>query len=165
MDINVVNDKNISEEEALLNPQLFIIFNKRYKINPSIEIINKSNLFKYDKGLEIILGNITILFSNKNVYDLTSINLNELIYDGDKEIFFDEINFKKEKSSFKKLWDKNICLIYNILGKIDNNSVNYLSKRYSAEFYDANDGNITLVTKIKNLFLTEKESKELFKQK
>ena len=163
LDINIISEKNISEKEALLNPQLYVKNDKKYKLDPSLEIINNSNLFKYNKGLEILLGNMSILFTNKNIYDLTNINLGELSYDGDTEIFFDETNFKKEESSFKELWDKNVCLIYNnTLGnKDDDNVVKYLNKRYSAELYDIKDGMITLITKIRNLLLTQKEIKNL----
>ena len=159
MEINIISEK-ISEREALLNPQLYLKNDKNYILNPSLEIINNSNLFKYNKGLEIILGNLTIVFSDKMEYDLTNVNLDELCYDGDKDIFFDDMNFKKEKSTFIKLYDKQVCLIYKGFEKKEKNIIlKYLNKRYSTEFYDINDGKITLVTRVKNLFLSEKESK------
>ena len=160
MEINIISDKNISEEEALLNPQLFIKNDKKYKIDPTLDILNKSNLFKYDKGLEIFLGKLSILFKDNNTYDLTNVNLDEICYDGDKGIYFDEKNFNKEKSSFKKLWDKNVCLIYNLSGKEDNNNINdiknYLIKRYSSDFYEMSENKIMIMTKIGNLFMKEK---------
>ena len=160
MEINIISDKNISEEEALLNPQLFIKNDKKYKIDPTLDIINKSNLFKYNKGLEIFLGKLSILFKDNNTYDLTNVNLDEICYDGDKGIYLDEKNFNKEKSSFKKLWDKNVCLIYNLSGKEDNNNINdiknYLIKRYSSDFYEMSENKIMIMTKIGNLFMKEK---------
>ena len=165
MEINIINE-NISEEEALLNPQLHCKNDKNYILNPSLEIINNTNLFKYNKGLEIILGNISIIFTNKKEYDLTNINFGELCYDGGIEIYFDEINFKKEKSSFRKLWDKQVCLIYNIIEEKNSNIIlNYLNKRYSAEFIDIKDNKITLITKLKYLFLREKGNKNFFLNK
>ena len=165
MEINIINE-NISEEEALLNPQLHCKNDKNYILNPSLEIINNTNLFKYNKGLEIILGNISIIFTNKKEYDLTNINFGELCYDGGIEIYFDEINFKKEKSSFRKLWDKQVCLIYNIIEVKNSNIIlNYLNKRYSAEFIDIKDNKITLITKMKYLFLREKGNKNFFLNK
>ena len=153
MEINIISEKNIPEKEALLNPQLFLKNSKKYRLIPSLDIINNSNLFKYDKGLEILLGKFTILFKDKTTYDLTGVNIDEICYDGDKEIYFDKINFKKEKSTFKKLWDKNVCLIYNLSGKDDINEIqNYFNKRYSAEFCEVTDGKIMLITKIRNLF-------------
>ena len=160
MEINIISDKNISEEEALLNPQLFIKNDKKYKIDPTLDIINKSNLFKYNKGLEIFLGKLSILFKDNNSYDFTNVNLDEICYDGDKGIYLDEKNFNKEKSSFKKLRDKNVCLIYNLSGKEDNNNIkdikNYLIKRYSSDFYEMSENKIMIMTKIGNLFMKEK---------
>ena len=167
MEINIINGQNISDEEKLLNPQLYCKNDKNYKLNPSLDIINNSNLFKYDKGLEIIFDKISIVFSNKEVYDLTNINFDELSYDGNYDIFFDETNYKKEKSTFKKLWERNIYLIYKLPELNNTETLNeFLYKRYSAEFCEVDEGKITLVTKLKNLFLTDKERKNfLFNNK
>ena len=167
MEINIINEENISDEEKLLNPQMHCKNDKNYKLNPSLDIINNSNLFKYDKGLEIIFDKISIVFSNKEVYDLTNINFDELSYDGNYDIFFDETNYKKEKSTFKKLWERNIYLIYKLPELNNTDTLNeFLYKRYSAEFCEVDEGKITLVTKLKNLFLTDKERKNfLFNNK
>ena len=167
MEINIINGQNISDEEKLLNPQMHCKNDKNYKLNPSLDIINNSNLFKYDKGLEIIFDKISIVFSNKEVYDLTNINFDELSYDGNYDIFFDETNYKKEKSTFKKLWERNIYLIYKLPELNNTETLNeFLYKRYSAEFCEVDEGKITLVTKLKNLFLTDKERKNfLFNNK
>ena len=159
MEISIINTENISKEEALLNPQLHCRNDKNYKLNPTLDIINNSNLFEYNKGLEIIFENISIIFSNKELYDFTSINFDELCYDGNYDIFFDESKYKKEKSTFKKLWDKNICLIYKPLNSENKIFIEFLVKRYSAEFFEETEGKIFLVTKLKNLFLTDKERK------
>ena len=169
LEINIISEKNISEIEASLNPQLHCKNDKNYILIPCLDIINKTNLFKYNKGLEVIFGNISIIFSDKNEYDFTNINFGELSYDGDYEIYFDESHFKKDNSSFKKLWEENISLVYHGLETfIDNNLkereivMNYLSKRYSSEINYFKDGKIILITKLRNLFLTEKERKNLF---
>ena len=164
MEISIINTENISEKEALLNPQLHCKNDKNYKLNPTLDIINNSNLFKYNKGLEIIFENISIIFTNKELYDFTSINFDELCYDGNYDIFFDESKYKKEKSTFKKLWDKNICLIYEPLKEENKISIEFLIERYSAEFFEEKEGKIFLVTKLKNLFLTDKERKKFFIQ-
>ena len=159
MEISIINEENISEEEALLNPQLHCKNDKNYKLNPSLDIINNSNLFQYNKGLEIIFENISIIFSNKELYDFTSINFDELCYDGNYDIFFDESKYKKEKSTFKKLWDRNICLIFKQLDSENKIFTEFLEKRYSAEFFEEKEGKIVIITKLKNLFLTDKEKK------
>ena len=159
MEISIINEENISEEEALLNPQLHCKNDKNYKLNPSLDIINNSNLFQYKKGLEIIFENISIIFSNKELYDFTSINFDELCYDGNYDIFFDESKYKKEKSTFKKLWDRNICLIFKQLDSENKIFTEFLEKRYFAEFFEEKEGKIVIITKLKNLFLTDKEKK------
>ena len=159
MEISIINEENISEEEALLNPQLHCKNDKNYKLNPSLDIINNSNLFLYNKGLEIIFDNISIIFSNKELYDFTSINFDELCYDGNYDIFFDESKYKKEKSTFKKLWDRNICLIFKQLDSENKIFTEFLEKRYSAEFFEEKEGKNVIITKLKNLFLTDKERK------
>ena len=159
MEISIINEENISEEEALLNPQLHCKNDKNYKLNPSLDIINNSNLFQYNKGLEIIFENISIIFSNKELYDFTSINFDELCYDGNYDIFFDESKYKKDKSTFKKLWDKNVCLIFKQLDSENEIFAEFLEKRYSAEFFEEKEGKIVIITKLKNLFLTDKERK------
>ena len=159
MEIRIVNEDNISEEEALLNPQLHCKNDKNYKLNPSLDIINNSNLFQYNKGLEIIFENISIIFSNKELYDFTSINFDELCYDGNYDIFFDESKYKKEKSTFKKLWDRNICLIFKQLDSKNKIFTEFLEKRYAAEFFEEKEGKIVIITKLKNLFLMDKERK------
>ena len=167
MEINIINGQNISDEEKLLNPQMHCKNDKNYKLNQNLDIINNSNLLKYDKGLEIIFDKISIVFSNKEIYDLTNINFDELNYDGNYDIFFDETNYKKEKSTFKKLWERNIYLIYKLPELNNTETLNeFLYKRYSAEFCEVDEGKITLVTKLKNLFLTDKERKNfLFNNK
>ena len=159
MEISIINEENISEEEALLNPQLHCKNDKNYKLNPSLDIINNSNLFQYNKGLEIIFENISIIFSNKELYDFTSINFDELCYDGNYDIFFDESKYKKEKSTFKKLWDRNICLIFKQLDSENKIFTEFLEKRYAAEFFEEKEGKIVIITKLKNLFLIDKERK------
>ena len=169
LEINIISEKNITEKEASLNPQLHCKNDKNYILIPCLDIINKTNLFKYNKGLEVIFGNISIIFSDKNEYDLTNINFGELSYDGDYEIYFDDSHFKKDNSSFKKLWEENISLVYLGLESFNDNNLkekeivmNYLSKRYSSEINYIKDGKIILITKLRNLFLTEKERKNLF---
>ena len=159
MEISIINEENISEEKALLNLQLHCKNDKNYKLNPSLDIINNSNLFQYNKGLEIIFENISIIFSNKELYDFTSINFDELCYDGNYDIFFDESKYKKDKSTFKKLWDKNVCLIFKQLDSENEIFAEFLEKRYSAEFFEEKEGKIVIITKLKNLFLTDKERK------
>ena len=160
MEINI-----IKENQALnkLNPQLFCKNDKNYILNPTLDIINNSDLFKYNKGLKIALGKISIIFSNQKCYDLTSIDFDEIGYDGDLEIYLDEKNYKKEKSSFKKLWNEDICIIYNNESNMNdsNKIMEYLIKRYFAEFWNLENRKITIVTKIKNLFMTEDERKKL----
>ena len=114
---------------------------------------------------------ISVIFTSKKTYDFTGINLDELCYDGDTEIYFDDINFDKKNSSMKKLWDEPISLVYKGIGSLYNDKpiinnilVNYLNKRYFAQFYEVNNGTITLITKFENLFLTEKESKTLYEE-
>ena len=160
MEINIINTENISEKEALLNPQLHCKNDKNYILNPTLDIINKSNLFHYNKGLEIIFENVSIIFTDKETYDLTSINFDELCYDG-SDIFFDGSKYKKEKSTFKKLWDINVCLIFKSSNSENKMFIDFLPKRYCAEFIDEKGGQIFLVTKLKNLFLTNKERKSL----
>ena len=160
LEINIISEKNLTEKEALiLNPQLHCKNDKNYMLNPNLEQMNKSNLFKYNKGLEIILGNISIIFSDKKIYDLTNVNFGEIKYDGDKEIFFDDINYKKEYSSFKKIWDYDVYLTYKKAG--NENIMNYFNKRYKTEFCDINERKIIFTTKIGNLLLTEIEAKNI----
>ena len=174
MEIRIINEKNITEKEALLNPQLHCRNSKIYLLIPDLYTINKSNLFNYDKGLEIRFKYMSIILTNREKYDLTSINFDELIYDGNTEICFDDINYLKENSSMKKLWDIRICLKYKGIGLLYednpiNNTIilNYLNKRYIAEYCEiySNDNDnkeIILITKFINLFLTENESRSLY---
>ena len=172
MKIEIINENNISEKEALLNPQLHFKNPKHYLLDPDPQIIINSNLFKYNKGLEILFKYISVIFTDKEEYDFTSINLGELSYDGDTEIYFDDINYIKEYSSMKKLWDVRICLIYrgigllyNDLPEIINIIYSYLNKRYFAEMIHINDNKeIMIITKLEKLFLTENESKNIYNE-
>ena len=114
---------------------------------------------------------MSVIFTSNKTYDFTGINFDELCYDGDTEIYFDDINFDKKNSSMKKLWDESVYLVYKGIGSlykdrpiINNILVNYLNKRYFAQFYEVDNGTITLITKFENLFLTEKESKMLYEE-
>ena len=172
MKIKIINENNISEKEALINPQLHFKNPKHYLLIPDPQIIINSNLFKYNQGLEIIFKYMSIIFTDKETYDFTSVNLGELCYDGDTEIFFDDTNYNKEYSSMKKLWDVRICLIYkgigllyNDLPEIVNIIYNYLNKRYFAEMININDNKeIMIITKLEKLFLTENESKIIYNE-
>ena len=171
LEIEVIDGKNMSDMEALLNPQLHCKMTKHYLLIPNLQFINNCNLFKYKEGLEIMFKYMSVIFTSKKTYDFTGINLDELCYDGDTEIYFDDINFDKKNSSMKKLWDEPISLIYKGIGSLYNDKpiinnilVNYLNKRYFAQFYEVNNGTITLITKFENLFLTEKESKTLYEE-
>ena len=101
--IKVISENNISEKEALLNPQLHFKNPKHYLLNPDPSEVVNSNLFNYNKGLEIIFQYMSIIFTDKETYDFTSINLGELCYDGDTEIFFDDANYKKKKFFNEKI--------------------------------------------------------------
>jgi hypothetical protein len=169
MEITIINENNISEKEALLNPQLHCRNENIYFLIPDLNTINHSNLFKYNKGLEIRFKYMTVIFSDREIYDFTSINFDELIYDGNTEIFFDDNNYIKEQSSMKKLWDINICLKYKGIGQLyEDTPINYsiimkyLNKRYFTDYIHKNIKEIILVTKLKRLFLTEKESRILY---
>ena len=171
LEVEVIDGKNMSDMEALLNPQLHCKMTKHYLLIPNLQFINNCNLFKYKEGLEIMFKYISVIFTSKKTYDFTGINLDELCYDGDTEIYFDDINFDKKNSSMKKLWDEPISLVYKGIGSLYNDKpiinnilVNYLNKRYFAQFYEVNNGTITLITKFENLFLTEKESKALYEE-
>ena len=173
MGIEIIDEKDITEKEALLNPQLHFKNPKHYFLVPNPTIIFNSNLFKYDKGLEILFQYMSVIFNDKETYDITGINIGELCYDGDTEIYFDDENFIKEFSSMKKLWDIRIGLIYRGIGslyednpKINNIIFNYLNKRYMAEMIDINnkDKEIFIVTKFENLFFTLKESQNLYNE-
>ena len=134
LEINIISEKNISEKEASLNPQLHCKNDKNYILIPCLDIINKTNLFKYNKGLEVIFGNISIIFIDKNEYDLTNINFGELSYDGDYEIYFDDSHFKKDNSSFKKLWEENISLVYLGLESFNDNNLKEKEITYTISF-------------------------------
>ena len=173
MRVEIINENSISEQQALLNPQLYFKNPKHYLLYPDPKIIINSNLFKYNKGLEIIFKYMSIIFTDKETYDLTGINLGEICYDGDTEIYFDDNNYSKEYSSMKKLWNIRICLIYKGLGLLykDQQNINkiifnYLNKRYHAEMIDINNDNkdIYIITKFENLFLTLNESKILYEK-
>ena len=173
MEIKIINEKNITEKEALSNPQLHLKNPKHYYLIPNPNIIINSNLFKYDKGLEIMFKYISIIFNDKETYDITGINLGELCYDGDTEIYFDDNNYIREYSSMKKLWDVRVCLIYKGIGFLYENNpnintllFNYLNKRYMAEMIDINNNDkiIFILTKLENLFFTLKESENLYNE-
>ena len=171
LEVSVIDGNNISEMEALLNPQLLCKMTKHYLLIPNLQFINSCNLFKYKEGIEIMFKYISVIFTSNKAYDFTCINFDELCYDGDTEIYFDDINFDKKNSSMKKLWDEPISLVYKGIGSlysdkpiINNILVNYLNKRYFAQFYEVKNGTITLITKFENLFLTEKESKTLYEE-
>ena len=166
MEINIIKENSLTERELSLNPQLFCKLTKNYGITPSIDIINKYNLFKYDKGIKIDMKYISIIFNKNEIYDLTFVNFDEFSYNEDTEIFFDKNNFDKENSSLLKLSEKEITLIYkgiNILyeEKIKDKVINYLKKRYKSEKCKLIKSNIVMITKIKNLLISEEQS-ELF---
>ena len=143
MEINIIKENSLTERELSLNPQLFCKLTKNYAITPSIDIINKYNLFKYDKGIKIDMKYISIIFNKNEIYDLTFVNFDEFSYNEDTEIFFDKNNFDKENSSLLKLSEMEITLIYkgiNILyeEKIKDKVINYLKKRYKSEKKNAN---------------------------
>ena len=171
LEVAVIDGNNLSDMQALLNPQLHCKMTKHYLLIPNLKYINSCNLFKYKEGLEIMFKYMSVVYTSNKAYDFTSINFDELCYDGDTEIYFDDINFDKNNSSMKKLWDESVYLIYKGIGSLYNNKpiinnilVNYLNKRYFAQFYEVDNGTITLITKFENLFLTEKESKMLYEE-
>ena len=108
---------------------------------------------------------ITIIFAQNKIYDLTFINLDELSYNDDTEIFFDKKNFDKNNSSFIKLYEKEISLIYKGINnlydiKYKNIIANYLMMRYSCKYFEMIDSDdIVINTKIKNLLINEEQSK------
>ena len=106
MEINIINDNNLSEKDALNNPQLFCKLTKNYDIIPKLQIINNFNLFRYNNGIKLIFKYISIIFNKEEIYDLTFVNFDEFSYKGDTEIFFDDKNFKIENSTMKKIWNK-----------------------------------------------------------
>ena len=116
---------------------------------------------------------MSIIFNDKETYDFSGVNLDELCYDGDTEIYFDDKNYIKDYSSMKKLWDVRICLIYRGIGslyedkpEINKIIFNYLNKRYIAELIDINNNEkgIFILTKFENLFLTLNESKNIYNE-
>ena len=138
-----------------------------------MQIINNFNLFRYNNGIKLIFKYISIIFNKDEIYDLTFVNFDEFSYNGDTEIFFDDKNFKIENSTMKKIWGKNITLIYGGIGIIYRNNIknktiiiDYLNKRYSCENYKYDEFNnqIILITKIKNLLIYEKESNLLYNE-
>ena len=173
MEINIINGKNISEDELLGNPQLYCKLTKNYTIIPTIKVINCYNLFKYNKGLKIIFKYITILFNKDEIYDLTFVNFDEFMYNEDTEIFFDTKNYLVENSTMKKIENNNITLIYRGIGtKYEDNLNNknilmdYLNKRYKCENYryDSFNNQIILFTKLGNLLISEEESNLLYEE-
>ena len=173
MEINIINRKNISEDELLENPQLYCKLTKNYTIIPTIKVINCYNLFKYNKGLKIIFKYITILFNKDEIYDLTFVNFDEFMYNEDTEVFFDNKNYLVENSTMKKIENNNITLIYRGIGtKYEDNLNNknilmdYLNKRYKCENYryDSFNNQIILFTKLGNLLISEEESNLLYEE-
>jgi hypothetical protein len=165
LETNIIKGELLSQKELCLNPQLFVKLTKNYKIIPNLNIINDYNLFSYDKGLKINMKYITIIFAQNKIYDLTFINLDELSYNDDTEIFFDKKNFDKNNSSFIKLYEKEISLIYKGINnlydiKYKNIIANYLMRRYCCKNFEMIDSDdIVINTKIKNLLINEEQSK------
>jgi hypothetical protein len=170
MEINIIKKALLSEKELSSNPQLFCKLTKDYKIIPKLNVINEYNLFKYDKGLKIDIKFISIIFKKNKKYDLTFVNFDEFSYNEDTEIFFDKKNFDKENSSFKKLFEEEISLIYkginNLYGiKYKDIIIDYLTKRYQNKNYEIIDSyNVLINTKIKNLLISEEQSKLYYEE-
>ena len=164
MEISIIKENSLTESELCLNPQLFCKLTKNYKITPSLNIINKYNLFKYDKGIKIDMKYISIIFDQNKSYDLTFVNFDEFSYNEDTEIFFDKKNFDKENSTLLKLSEKEITLIYKGINtlyeeKIKDKIINYLNRRYKSEKYELIESNVFMATKIENLLISEEQSK------
>ena len=112
---------------------------------------------------------ISIIFNENKKYDLNFVNFDEFAYNEDTEIFFDKNNFEKENSTLLKLSDEEITLIYkgiNSLYKenLKNIIIKYLSKRYKNEKCKYIDSNIIIRTKIKNLLISEEQSKIFYEE-
>ena len=169
LEINIIKGDIIFEPDLCLNPQLFCKLTKEYEITPSLNIINKYNLFRYDKGIKIDMKYISIIFEENKIYDLTFVNFDEFAYNEDTEIFFDKKNFEKENSTLLKLCEEEITLIYKGINylykeKFKNIIANYLSKRYKSEKCELIDNNIIIITKIKNLLISEEQSKIFYEE-
>ena len=169
LEVNIIKGDIFSEEDLCINPQLFCKLTKEYGITPSINIINKYNLFRYDKGIKIDMKYISIIFNENKKYDLTFVNFDEFTYNEDTEIFFDKNDFEKENSTLLKLGEEEITLIYkgiNSLYKenLKNIIIKYLSKRYKNEKCKYIDSNIIIRTKIKNLLISEEQSKIFYEE-
>jgi len=166
LEINIIKNNFLEGEKNGLNPQLFCKLTKNYNITPNINIINTYNLFSYDKGIKIDMKYISIIFNKDEIYDLTFVNFDELSYNEDTEIFFDNKNFEKENSTLLKLSEKEITLIYKGINflygeKSKEKVIDYLNKRYQGKKceYDLNEANVVMITKIKNLLISEEQSK------
>jgi len=165
MEINIIKGDPLLQKELSSNPQLFCKLTKNYKIIPKLKIINSYNLFSYDKGLKIDMKYISIIFNKNKIYDLTFINFDEFAYNEDTEIFFDNKNFDRENYSLKKLSEEEISLIYKGINdlyeiKYKDIIVDYLKKRYKNKKCEIIDGyNIVINTQIKNLLISEEQSK------
>ena len=167
LEINIIKGNILSEKELCLNPQLFCKLTKDYKITPSINIINKYNLFKYDIGIKIDMKYISIIFNQNKIYDLTFVNFDEFAYNDDTDIFFDKKNFDKENSTLMKLSEKEITLVYKGIKnlydeKIKDKVIDYLIKRYNSKKYEMIDTDVVIITQIKNLLINEEQSKILY---
>ena len=85
------------------------------------------------------------------------------------KFFFDKKNFEKENSTLLKLSEEEITLIYKGINylykeKFKNIISNYLSKRYKSEKCELIDNNIIIITKIKNLLISEEQSKIFYEE-
>ena len=173
MEANLINGNNKSEKKLLENPQLLCKLTKDYNIIPKLKIINSYNLFKYNKGLKIVFKYITIIFNKDETYDLTFVNFDEFICNEDTEIFFNSNNYSLENSTMKKIWNKDITLIYGGMGTKYKDNLNnkniiieYLNKRYKCENYNYDEFNsqIILFTKLKNLLILGGVIKPLYSE-
>ena len=171
LEINIIKNNFLTGEKNGLNPQLFCKLTKNYNITPNLNIINTYNLFSYDKGIKIDMKYISIIFNKDEIYDLTFVNFDELSYNEDTEIFFDKKNFEKENSTFLKLSEKEVTLIYKGINflyreKSKDKVTDYLNKRYQCKKceYDLIEANVVMITKIKNLLISEEQSKFFYEE-
>ena len=171
MQIKVIDTKNITEEEAMKNKQLYCKLTKYNVLEPPLEKLNKYNLFNYRLGITIQFPYyMMIYFKEYESHDFTGINFDELEYNGFTEINFDE-NYNKDYSIIKKLYDVRIAIFYTGIGiqivdklKIIKFLMEYLYKRYNAEFItiEKYSRKILLVTKVENLFKLKNETQEMY---